>query len=302
MALLVSTFIDNLNYALRNSSEKLADDTEKLFWLNKTVRQLDRVLFSMDSDLTEQQSPLALASDANSVSGPTRCHSVISPIRIVAGAEWVTLAVYAVGDYVFYDTVLYICATAHTAGTWATDLAAAKWTVTRAINRVHKADIQQIRDLRASLGTATGQPRNYTMRGTTIEFDYTADADYILMVNFNQKLLDRIDSDLWVTGTAYVVGDYVNYGGVGYICATNNTAGTWATDLAAAKWTVDAALSMPYNDEFNDTLEQAAVIFIKNVNEWDTAVDGAVYQFLWKAASVDLVKRRFVPKRTRLDF
>lgn len=40
----------------------------------------------------------------------------------------------------------------------------------------------------------------------------------------------------WLTGTAYVAKDVVANGTGTYICATAHTAGTFATDLAAAKW------------------------------------------------------------------
>lgn len=44
--------------------------------------------------------------------------------------DWVTGTVYAVGNWVLYEDETYYCNTAHTAGTWATDLAAGKWTLT----------------------------------------------------------------------------------------------------------------------------------------------------------------------------
>ena len=40
----------------------------------------------------------------------------------------------------------------------------------------------------------------------------------------------------WVTATAYAVRDVVTEGTGTYVCATAHTAGTFATDLAAAKW------------------------------------------------------------------
>lgn len=40
---------------------------------------------------------------------------------------WLTATVYAVGDIVVNGTVTYVCAVAHTSGTFATDLAAVKW-------------------------------------------------------------------------------------------------------------------------------------------------------------------------------
>ena len=42
---------------------------------------------------------------------------------------WVTSKAYAVGDYVFNGAGMYRCMTAHTSGTFSTDLAAAKWSI-----------------------------------------------------------------------------------------------------------------------------------------------------------------------------
>lgn len=40
----------------------------------------------------------------------------------------------------------------------------------------------------------------------------------------------------WVTLKAYIVDQFVNTGGNIYVCLTNHTSGTFATDLAAARW------------------------------------------------------------------
>jgi hypothetical protein len=40
---------------------------------------------------------------------------------------WASLTVYTAGQYVIVSSLRYICAIAHTAGTWATDLAADRW-------------------------------------------------------------------------------------------------------------------------------------------------------------------------------
>ena len=45
----------------------------------------------------------------------------------------------------------------------------------------------------------------------------------------------------WLTSTNYVVGDYVQNGGLNYYCLINHTSGTFATDLAAGRWTTTAA-------------------------------------------------------------
>jgi hypothetical protein len=45
----------------------------------------------------------------------------------------------------------------------------------------------------------------------------------------------------WVTATAYAVKDVVTQGGSTYVCVTAHASGTFATDLAAAKWIFIAA-------------------------------------------------------------
>lgn len=46
---------------------------------------------------------------------------------VTATSAWVTGTVYSVGNAVTYGGLLYACLIAHTAGTFATDLAAGKW-------------------------------------------------------------------------------------------------------------------------------------------------------------------------------
>lgn len=45
----------------------------------------------------------------------------------------------------------------------------------------------------------------------------------------------------WLTGTGYVVGNFVAQGGQTYYCLISHTSGTFATDLAAGKWRLQTA-------------------------------------------------------------
>lgn len=47
----------------------------------------------------------------------------------------------------------------------------------------------------------------------------------------------------WVTSTAYVVGDCRTEAGVTYRCLVSHTSGTFATDLAAGKWTTTPVIT-----------------------------------------------------------
>ena len=71
----------------------------------------------------------------------------------------------------------------------------------------------------------------------------------------------------WVTATVFVVGDLRSNGGVNYYCTTAHTGGTFATDLAAAKW-----YAMPSNPniyEIPNTYAAADVMDIHFVQSAD---------------------------------
>ncbi len=52
---------------------------------------------------------------------------LVESIPSIAIKAWATSTAYVVDDYVTQSNILYKCLTAHTAGTFATDLAAVKW-------------------------------------------------------------------------------------------------------------------------------------------------------------------------------
>lgn len=57
------------------------------------------------------------------------------------------------------------------------------------------------------------------------------------VVIFYQSLMPVFSHVAWVTSTAYAVGDVVLQGSNCYVCAMAHTSGTFASDLAASKWT-----------------------------------------------------------------
>lgn len=72
------------------------------------------------------------------------------------------------------------------------------------------------------------------------------------------------ENTAWVTATAYVVGDVRLQGNDCYYCATAHTSGTFATDLAAAKWVVlkvPAFLNLP--------IRAAVVAALRGANSQD---------------------------------
>lgn len=63
---------------------------------------------------------------------------------------------------------------------------------------------------------------------------------------------------LWVTATAYIVGDVVEQASVSYVCATAHTAGVFATDHTAGKWIVLSVAQVASGIVFTPTATLAA--------------------------------------------
>lgn len=123
-------------------------------------------------------------------------------------AAWITTTPYsatAPASVVIFGGETYICAIAHTSGTFATDLAANKW----------------IKAAAKGADGATGP------QGATGNTGPTGAQPWVT------------PPTAWVTATAYTAtapASVVTFGGETYVCATSHTSGTFATDLAAAKW------------------------------------------------------------------
>ena len=106
--------------------------------------------------------------------------------------DWVTLTSYAVGDIVEYDDTLYKCLTAHTSGTFATDLAASKWEEAPAFTEyayIHKLPLDFLRALQVDEDVEA----QYEINSTHIESDYeTLKLKYIYEAaedNFSEEFI-----------------------------------------------------------------------------------------------------------------
>jgi hypothetical protein len=85
-----------------------------------------------------------------------------------------------------------------------------------------------------------------------IEFSYSSLQSYIIELGhnyarfyYNGGQVQMTGASAWVTGTSYVVGNFVTQGGVQYYCVTAHTAGTFATDLANGDWVAQNAYEIP---------------------------------------------------------
>lgn len=154
-------------------------------------------------------------------------------------APWLTATPYVATDprsVVTINGSSYVCLVSHTSGTFATDLAASKWLLiaskgdTGATGAAGATGATGPTGAAGAAGAAgatgaTGATGAVGSNGTNGATPFTAET-------------------AWLTATAYVVGppaSYVSQGGSSYVCLVGHTSGTFATDLAAAKWGLVAA-------------------------------------------------------------
>ena len=93
---------------------------------------------------------------ANRTVGQEQLKSGVA-VGVDPATAWATATAYAVNDLVWQNGVLYICEEAHTSGTFATDLAASKWSVVFDLS----AEVPAVANL--FLGTSEEKTANYTL-------------------------------------------------------------------------------------------------------------------------------------------
>lgn len=182
-----------------------------------------------------------------------------APVNAATPSAWATGNIYAVGNYVRESSKNYYCVTAHTAGTFATDLAAGRWVeqsileipTPYAASALREIQFSQINDI-MYFAHANYLPHklsrladnNWTF--SPVVFDYPPLQDQnateqvvniypnpdIWVAGTNYILGDYVRPPTWVASTAYAVGDIVLSGSIAYKCITANTDATFT----AAKW------------------------------------------------------------------
>lgn len=95
--------------------------------------------------------------------------------------------------------------------------------------------------------------------------------DYYIRFCTNGGQVIVSSASAWLTTTSYVQGNYVSNSGTIYYCLVAHTSGTFATDLAAGKWTAQTIYEIPSPYSENDlaqlTFTQSAdVLFMFHPN------------------------------------
>jgi hypothetical protein len=184
-----------------------------------------------------------------------------APVNAATPSAWATGNIYAVGNYVRESSKNYYCVTAHTAGTFAADLAANRWveqTILEIPTPYAAADLREIQFSQINdimyFAHANYLPHklsrladnNWTF--APIVFDYPPLQDQNAteqVVNIypnpdtwvagtNYILGDYVRPPAWAASTAYAVGDIVLSGNIAYRCAVAHTS---PTTFATTNWT-----------------------------------------------------------------
>lgn len=142
-----------------------------------------------------------------------------APVTVATPAAWATGNIYSIGNYVRESNVTYYCTSAHTSGTFATDLAAGRWVaqtileVPTPYTATHLREVQfaQINDI-MYFAHASYPPyklsrfadNNWTF--APVVFDYPP----LQEQNTTETVVNIYPNpDTWVAGTSYILGDYV---------------------------------------------------------------------------------------------
>jgi len=110
-----------------------------------------------------------------------------------------------------------------------------------------------------------------TVKGRLIPFEFSSEQSYVL--EFGDYVIRIIKdggivvvpegTDTWLTATLYLPGHSVIEDDVSYLCRKFHVSGVFATDLAAGKWSVIAAIPVGDPVEITTIYPEAALPFLK---------------------------------------
>jgi hypothetical protein len=150
----------------------------------------------------------------------------------MAATAWVTTTDYVLGARVTEGGNLYICTTAHAAGTFATDLAAEKWKIFT-LNTLTHAAFPADHPFYDAAATVLGDIKPLVSNGS-----FVVAQPGIVTANITVGSVITAPA-AWAASTSYVLNDKRQSGGKYYRCLANHTSGTSFTlDLGAGLWVV----------------------------------------------------------------
>jgi len=289
-----SQIIASARYDLKEYKGQKMETAELLEYLNRAVIILDGILISKDSDWVHQNAiSVALSTGQNKITMPTRCASVRS--------IWYDSKLVTCSDLTFAASGDTIISTATDFSDYfeANDTIGISGSSSNNTSDIGLLSIYSIGD------DGAGSNNKLTINEDVIVDEGTGDASATLMrVGENEVLKTSLDYIYYLrkyaaTGPPY----YWSYEGTNIVFDRQADDDYGLTIHYNQKATVLATDDdMPYNDEFNEKLRAAVVMFAKHRNNELDTVDMVIEKIFHRAVMTKAIRRNYVPQMARLDF
>jgi len=289
-----SQIIASARYDLKEYKGQKMETAELLEYLNRAVIILDGILISKDSDWVHQNAiSVALSTGQNKITMPTRCASVRS--------IWYDSKLVTCSDLTFAASTDTIISTATDFSDYfeENDTIGISGSSSNDTSDIGLVSIYSIGD------DGAGSNNKLTINEDVIVDEGSGDASATLMrVGENEVLKTSLDYIYYLrkyaaTGPPY----YWSYEGTNIVFdrqADDDYGLTIHYNQKAA--TLEENSSMPYNDEFNEKLRAAVVMFAKHRNNELDAVDMIIEKMFHRAVMTKAIRRNHVPQTAKLDF
>jgi len=289
-----SQIIASARYDLKEYKGQKMETAELLEYLNRAVIILDGILISKDSDWVHQNAiSVALSTGQNKITMPTRCASIRS--------IWYDSKLVTCSDLTFAASTDTIISTATDFSDYfeENDTIGISGSSSNDTSDIGLVSIYSIGD------DGAGSNNKLTINENVIVDEGSGNASATLMrVGENEVLKTSLDYIYYLrkyaaTGPPYywsyegtnIVFDRQADDDYGLTIHYNQKAATLATDD-----------DMPYNDEFNEKLRAAVVMFAKHRNNELDAVDMIIEKMFHRAVMTKAIRRNYVPQIAKLDF
>jgi hypothetical protein len=285
----VSTTLTNIGYQLGESKPVTYGYAELLVYLNKALTNLTSELVALESDWVLKKAAALLVTGKNSITMPTRCISVRK--------LWITDIAMQRTD-ISFDTSGDPDVIASVAGNFDTEgfNDADKIFVYGSTSNDGEYAITTVATNGLSVNIASGALPLTEVAGDTVTILKSEDNEvYETDVN---DLYDR-RKDLSSNGEPAFYAQDGTLISFDYIADED-----YGIELlySGKESALTASSSMPYNDEFNDVLENAAVLMAKNRTNRIKNMDNALFSMFRSAAMANNISRSWSPRRTWLGF
>lgn len=165
--------------------------------------------------------------------------------------QWLTSTDYVLNDAVYQNGSSYLCLVGHTSGTFATDLAANKWSIFAQSGFSGISGFSGYSGISGYSGSGVSGYSGYSgisgFSGYSGISGYSGFSGISGYSGYSGSGVSGYSGatgtqypwkGAWLTSTVYAVNDCVQQNGNGYVCLVGHTSGTFATDLSNGDWSL----------------------------------------------------------------